>query len=85
VPASAVIPKISQDLQQKRRSEWNSIRPEYRKWFENNYNVKPNWKDSWDCHHILPIQFNGQNNYSNILVMDRKFHQQKVTPWWTNY
>ena len=36
-----------------------------------------------DVHEIKPVKFNGSpTDRSNKVILDRKVHRQKVTPWW---
>jgi hypothetical protein len=42
------------------------------------------WAD-YDIHHIIPREYGGTNDFDNLIPLRREFHQQNVTPWWTNY
>jgi hypothetical protein len=42
------------------------------------------WKNN-DIHHIRPREYGGQNNFENLVPVNRTIHQKQFNPWWQKY
>ncbi|MFS8602541.1 HNH endonuclease [Priestia megaterium] len=69
-----------------KRVPWNNtLRGQYIKKFIDTYG-DPKWDWSTaDIHHVVPREYGGTNNFSNLYPLTRELHQQVVSPWWVNY
>ncbi len=82
---------LMQQVPADQRVPWDNIlRGEYIAKYIETYgdpkkqNPNFNWSD-YDIHHIIPKEYGGTNDFNNLIPLKREFHQQNVTPWWTNY
>jgi hypothetical protein len=86
-PTTTLMKQVPAD----QRVPWNNeLRGEYIAKYIQTYgdpkkkDPKFNWSD-YDIHHIIPREYGGTNDFNNLIPLKREFHQQNVTPWWTNY
>jgi len=82
VPERANIPVVPLE----KRAPWNTtLRGQYIKLYIDTYG-NPGW--DWkpiDIHHVIPREYGGGNNFSNLYPLPRTMHQNVVNPWWINY
>ncbi|MCR6111799.1 HNH endonuclease [Bacillus sp. A301a_S52] len=63
----------------------DNLRATFIAWYIDTYG-NPRWDWSpLDIHHVRPLKYGGSNNMSNLFPVPRDFHQQVISPWWTNY
>jgi RHS repeat-associated protein len=41
--------------------------------------------DAYQIHHIQPREWGGTHAFENLVPVERRFHEQVVTPWWNNF
>ena len=39
----------------------------------------------YDIHHIIPREYGGTNDFSNLTPVLRSVHQTGFNPWWMGY
>ncbi|MEW9700932.1 HNH endonuclease signature motif containing protein [Paenibacillus sp. SI8] len=79
-------PQYSNYLPVGNKVSWTSTdRQNYINWYTQWYGTPSGGWTQYDIHHILPRQFGGTNDYSNLMPLPKWYHQQTVTPWWSNY
>jgi len=70
------------------RVDWNSdLRGAFiKEWIDRGYPDygKAGW-DALDIHHILPKAWGGTNDFWNLVPVDRVWHQQEISPWWSAF
>ncbi|GAB1303970.1 HNH endonuclease signature motif containing protein [Bacillus altitudinis] len=61
------------------------IRNKYIRWYIGKYG-DPKWDWSGlDIHHVIPLEYGGDNKMGNLYALTRTLHQQEVSPWWRGY
>lgn len=86
-PNTTLLPKLPPEDQVPRDE---NLRYKFIKYYVETYgdpkkkNSNFDWGD-YDIHHIIPLDHGGTNDFGNLIPLKREFHQQNVTPWWTNY
>jgi RHS repeat-associated protein len=56
-----------------------------KEWYNRGYSTPQGGWSKYDIHHIVPREYGGTNNFSNLVPVLRPVHQQEFNPWWTNY
>lgn len=73
----SIVPKPS-------RVKWDKTsRKYYRLWVENTYGVPTGGWLNYQIHHIIPQEYGGNNNYSNLVPLEVSIHKQ-FNRWWEN-
>ncbi|PRS05155.1 HNH endonuclease signature motif containing protein [Bacillus halotolerans] len=81
-PAYANMKVIPVEDREKRDKK---IRDKYKSWYIKKYgDPKWNWND-YEIHHIIPLQYGGDNDMNNLFPLKKDFHRKTVTPWWAGY
>lgn len=56
------------------------MRNKYIKWYIGKYR-DPKWDWSGlDIHHVIPLEYGGDNKMGNLYALTRTLHQQEVSP-----
>ncbi|MFJ9863701.1 putative T7SS-secreted protein [Streptomyces sp. NPDC101165] len=56
-----------------------------KEWYDRGYgDLSQPWKE-YDIHHILPREYGGTNDFSNLVPLLRQAEHQPFTSWWRNY
>ena len=76
----------TQPVPQANRVSWGNIERGafIKEWLDRNYPTPPGGWGNYDIHHILPREFGGTNDFSNLTPVVRGTHPQ-FTNWWNNY
>ncbi|AWM17244.1 HNH endonuclease [Bacillus inaquosorum] len=81
-PAYANMKVIPVEDREKRDKK---IRDKYKSWYKKKYgDPKWNW-DDYEIHHIIPLQYGGDNDMNNLFPLKKDFHRKTVSPWWAGY
>ncbi|MFY3790550.1 hypothetical protein ACOQFO_02340 [Ureibacillus sp. MALMAid1270] len=68
------------------RVPWdNTLRGSYISAYIGSYG-SPSWDwAAYDIHHVIPREYGGTNQFSNLFPVPRTVHQQTINPWWSAY
>ncbi|GMK40428.1 hypothetical protein PCCS19_34840 [Paenibacillus sp. CCS19] len=62
----------------------NSVRDNFKTWYDKTYGYVDWVTTKGEIHHILPLQYGGTNDYSNLIPLYPDKHLQ-FTNWWKSY
>jgi hypothetical protein len=67
------------------RAVWDKTsRKYYKQWVDSTYGEPTGGWAQYHCHHIIPKEYGGNNNYSNLIPLEISVHKV-FSKWWENY
>lgn len=84
-PARTDYTAVSSTVNTQLRNEFNNtVRAKFKTWYDTNYGYVDWATTHAEIHHIRPLQYGGNNDYSNLIPLYPDKHSQ-FTNWWTYY
>ncbi|WP_111292570.1 HNH endonuclease signature motif containing protein [Bacillus safensis] len=55
------------------------------RWYIGKYS-DPKWDwSALDIHHVIPLEYGGDNKMGDLYALTRTLHQLQISPWWRGY
>lgn len=56
-----------------------------KEWYDRGYSTPNGGWGEYEIHHIIPREYGGNNDFSNLVPVLRDNHQQLFNRWWLNF